>query len=509
MSNRPFTTQRGLTAVLLSCPLIACALSACDDSSAPTSQVGGSDTGGLRAGAEAGGAQAGAEAGHSAGHSAGSSSSSGGEGGALIAGVSVSGGAEQGGALAGITAGAEGGETPDAGVEAGVQGGEAGGEPPTGGAQDDCGVSAPSDEVRVAISFPYSDVIGVDGEAVQVYRATSEGLTPWGERMTVGFRPAALRFSHGGLWLIALGERGGVVTIDLRGDEPTIAERLELPSGAFRSIMRHPTRAEFDLPDANSTEDGGVYTLELSCEGALSPSLEHFPLRLTYALQRSSERPEWAIVLGGQARFEPIDNIDLRLLNAGDVSWRQVVEHDLYSDAIDAKGVALSASGRWAGVVNGSPFSTEGGHAHIMSVTFDPPSLQVSQSFEGLTDARRALFTPLEDRLMVSLQEPGALQLIDNVNGVWSLGDRVSGIGLIDDFSLSGPPEWATEAEGRGQAGAVWVWAPMTSPNGGSWLSRVAVTPGVPALMLENISLGEGFSSIPNAIDVWSADSPK
>jgi len=433
------------------------------------------------------------------------------------AGASPSAGARAGGAEAGAEAGAalSGGAVAVAGAEGGVEGGAEGGAEASGGAEgsmggaEPCEFSPPAGEQRVAISYPFSEEIGVDGEAVQLYRATADELEPWGERVILGFRPAALSFSRDGGWLIALGERGGLATIDLRAAEPTLHERFDLPSGSFRSIARHPSEPRFDIPDGNSTEDGGLYTLALSCTGELELDLPHYPLRLTYTLQRSAEQPEWAIVVGGQARFDPIDEVDLRLFQERGAAWHEVLGLDLFSDLVDTKGVAFSASGRWIGVANGSPFSAEGGQTRLLSVSLDPPALNEVARFEGLADARRARFTPLEDRLVITQLEPGLIQLIDQREGGWALGEQLSGLGVADDFAMSAPPPWASEAEGREVEGAVWLWAPFTSPSGGSWLARIALTPGVPALRLSDISLGSGFSSIPGAVDVWGANLPK
>ena len=349
-----------------------------------------------------------------------------------------------------------------------------------------------------------ADEIGVNGEAVALYFTGPNGaLSPYGERLMMGYRPKALSFSHDGEWLVVLGERGEVSSVDLRGERPILSQRLDLPSGVYRHLSIHPRSRRFETANGNSTDEGGVYTLDLDCEGGLSLAYDPFLLRLTYGIDRASSAPHRAVVLGGQAIFEPIDDLDVRLLVEGEMGWTQVLGADIFTDFIDANHLAFSASGQRVGLVNGSPFSLEGGQVRILSADFNPPAIMELARFEDVTDARRALFTSDEQRLVVSQFEPGKVQLFDRNAEVWSRGETLSRLGLADDFVLTAPPAWATADQGADEEDVMWLWVPATAPQGGSAVHTFVLYPDAPTLELSSSSLSDGAENLPGGIAVW------
>ena len=372
------------------------------------------------------------------------------------------------------------------------------GEPIAGGeARAQCGAPRAKSERLVAVSFPFSEVIGVKSDAVGIFKLSDAAeLTPWGERLALGFEVRHLRLSEDGWWALALGERGELASVDLRGATPAVADHLTLPSGSFRGVQRGGEERRFDLMDANSQPGAGLLSVTLGCEGALELQEEEgYGLRLTYGAQRLGAGDE-VLIFGGQATFEPADPIDLRWLRREGDAWVERVTLDVYHDSIDALNLGFSAQTMWAALPNGSPFSAEGNELRFIKLSEEGGAARLGgeQRFEGVESARGAWFLPSGDAVLVTQLEPGAVQIFELEGEAWRLGQRLTGLGLAEQLALTSAPDGS---EGW------WALVPYTSPAGGAGLGLLHALSGGATMTLPPLAFGEGFTNIPSAIAAW------
>ena len=364
-----------------------------------------------------------------------------------------------------------------------------------------CEESRADDARLIALSFPYSDVLGEEGRSVQLYRLSATGtLDSWGDRLELSAKSSVLRFSQDGWWLVSVSERGRVTSIDLRGPIPLITDTFDLPLGAYSTVQSSHRSRVFDVVNRNSNELAGLYSLHLDCEGGLALDEDYYYLRLIQGFQRFTSAPLEAIVFGGQALFDPIDPIDLRWIKYDEDGWSEYINLDVFSDFIDAINVGLSPQGDWITLVNGSPFTEEGGQVRFIEINQDPPSLNERFLFEGYSDVRGAWYLPQGDTVLITQFEENAVQFFAKDQNVWRPAQRVEGIGLARHVAMIPPPPQTDE---RG----VWLLIPSVSPTGGSGVSMLQAIDGESVMSLPTYALGDGYTNIPGTIAGWPSES--
>jgi hypothetical protein len=371
-----------------------------------------------------------------------------------------------------------------------------------------CGTPRSQSERLVAVAFPFSEMVGEKSDDIGLFNLSDEAeLSPWGERLGLGFEVKHLRMSADGWWLLALSERGELASVDLRGETPVVVGRLSLPSGAFRGVQRGGTERQFDLMDGNSQPSAVFLSVHLSCDGALELSaLESYPLRLTYGAQRLHRSHEGqhegqyegqeVLIFGGQATFDPVDPIDLRWLRREGDAWVERATLDVYHDSIDALNLGFSAQTMWSALPNSSAFSSEGNEVRFIKLSEEggEANLGGEQRFEGVESARGAWFLPSGDAVLVTQLEPGVVQVFELEGETWRLGQRITGLGLAEQLALTTPPEGS---EGW------WALVPYTSPSGGAGLGLLHTLSGGATMSLPSLSFGTGFTNIPGAVAAW------
>ncbi len=391
----------------------------------------------------------------------------------------------------------------DAGQEQGSSGGEVAGEQGAGSTQTSDPTGLICEESRstslrlVALSFPFSEIVGEQGHTIQLFQLNADGsIDQWGDRIDLGYRCSALKFTEDGLWVLAISERGQLTAIDLRGESPSIGESIELPTGSYSAIQSTGELRRFDLINRNSDELAGIYEITLSCDGEISADIDYHQLRLIQGFQRVSDNPRQGVIFGGQALFDPLDFIDLRWLISDTGRWMQVAELDVYEDFIDSINVGLSPQGQWVALVNGSPFTNEGGQVRLIEVISSPISLQERAVFEGYTDVRGAWFLPDGDSMFITQFEPNIVQFFTFAEGVWAPAQRINGVGLPEQVAIIEPPPNAGD-EGW------WLLIPSTAPSGESGLAILNALDARTVMTLPMSVIGNGYENIPKAISAW------
>ncbi|MCA9541761.1 MAG: hypothetical protein KC620_22850, partial [Myxococcales bacterium] len=339
--------------------------------------------------------------------------------------------------------------------------------------------------------FPFSDEIGVDGTEIGLFALTEDGLDPTGERLDLMARPKRARFLPGGTHVLVLSEDGVLQTVQVEGEgAPAIVSSIALDGVGWTDLVVDPDGQHVHAIRHDVTEAAGVFTLEVGCEGVLSPLPTHLGLRLAASLALVPGQPDRALLLGGQAVFDPIDDNDTRWLKrTADGGFAQAAAFDLWSDFVDTAGIDISPDGRFALVPNGSPLSDEGGQ--VMVVALDGDTARDAARIEGMDDARVARFHPNGTALVTRL-EPGRVSVLLEDGGAFSVVDELR-YGLPEDLAIvtrgaldgmvvlpavsgsTGPQLIALRIDGPGEVREVAV---LPLPSGGQNIpGTVAVAP--------------------------------
>lgn len=357
---------------------------------------------------------------------------------------------------------------------------------------DPCGqaLHPDPDRPRVAVvGFPFTDTPGVDGTDIAVFRLGGAGLDPTAARFDVMTRPKRIRFLPGGGHVVVLGEDGVVHTVRIEGaDAPAIVDSLALDGSGWNDLVVDPDGLFAHVVSTDVTEAAGVFTLAIGCEGTLDVLPAHFGLRLASTLALMPGDADRALLLGGQAVFDPIDDDDTRLLErTAEGHWQQVGAFDLWGDFTDAAGIGVHPDGTSALVPNGSPISDEGGQ--LMIVGLDGDSAVDAGRIEGMDDARSAYFHH-GGTALVSRLEPGRISVVVREGGDYAVVDELR-YGLPEDFAIV-------------QRGALdgYVVVPAVSPAAGPQLVTLRIVGEGAVEEVAVLQLPSGGQNIPGTVAV-------
>jgi len=350
----------------------------------------------------------------------------------------------------------------------------------------------PEDNARVVlVGMPFSAEVGVDGtEILSLLLDRAGELHAFGVRLDVGLRPRRVAFSPSGQWALVLGEEGELASVRVDGvDSMELVEVVQLPSAGYGDLLVTDGGRTVVVVGSNSTLDGGISTVQLGCDGSLEVLEEQFfPLRLSESLVFVPDSDR-AVVCGGQALFDPVDEDDLRVLRRHAAGWEQVAAFDVFDDFIDAARIAISPDGATVLVPNGSPFSDDGAQLSVLALQGDV--LQEQRRLLDMGDAREALFAPDGATALVTLGEPGRVVVLADEGDGFVEVDRIRGVGLADQMALvaRGP-----------QQGLVLL--PSVDPNGGPNIALLRIEGPGRVTDLGQFELGAGIENIPSAIAV-------
>jgi hypothetical protein len=349
----------------------------------------------------------------------------------------------------------------------------------------------PADRDRaVLIGHPFGAAAGQAGTAIRRLTLRRDGtLVDTRERLDVGQPPGRIAFTPDGTVAVVVGQSGRLVSLRLDGQRFTIADTLELPAADYGDLHFTGDGGTLFVVGTNVDTTVGVFAVQLGCEGELTLDVEaFFALRLASSLAFLPGEQR-AVLLGGQAVFEPVDPDDLRLLERSGRGWRQVAAFDLWGDFIDAERIAVSPDGRTLLVPNGSAFSDEG--QQVMVASIDGDVLSEVRRIPNADDAREALFSPDGSTALVTLLEPGQLMVLADRGAGFVETGRVRGIGVPEQLAMVRRGSLA----GR-------VLAPSVDPGGSPNVAQLQFEGQGMVRDLGQLDLGPGFEEIPGAIAV-------
>ena len=312
-----------------------------------------------------------------------------------------------------------------------------------------------------------------------------------GVRLNVGFSPKRIGVMPGGRIALVLGEEGSLVSISLACDSLEILDRLSLEGAGFSDMVIQSDGSFAFLVNKDSTDEGGIYTVEVGPSGSLESKGAHFPIRLAQAMALYPGSPVRALLVGGQAMFEPFDENDVRILAFDGAQWRQTHEFDVYTDFVQCDGIGVSPDGGHAFITNGSPFSSERGHLIHLILTDD--GVVENQRFVGQGDLSHARALPDGETFVVTTGETDQVRAFAPFEGTgaYALTETIDGIGLAQQMSIA-----------KAENGRVWIVLSAVNTVEGPNVTLLEST-GVGQLSSPlRASLGEGALNIPGPIAI-------
>ena len=388
-------------------------------------------------------------------------------------------------------------EPRDSGAQSDLSADDAGGDPDLS-AQDAGGepvcvfsIPAPADAPRVVlIGHLFGEEPADPGTELRTLLLDVEGRLSEGARFDIGLQASRLAFLPSGRGALALGEDGELASLRVEGpDLLEMVDQVHLPSASYGDLVLSQGGRRIFVVGSNSTLEGGVSTVLLGCDGSLELQDEaFFPLRLSDSLVLLPGEQR-ALLRGGQAVFDPVDDDDLRLLELGPEGPEQLRAFDIWDDFINTPRIALSPAGDLLLIPNDSVFSEEFAQLSVLRV--DGLQIEEEQRLEDLPDPREPLFSPDGATVLLTLGEPGRVV-------VFSVGEqgleevaRIRGIGLADQMAMvpRGPLEGL-------------VLLPSIDPQGGPNLAMLRIEGPGQVRDLGQYELGGGIRNIPGAVAV-------
>lgn len=359
-----------------------------------------------------------------------------------------------------------------------------------------CAFGDPGDadkERVVMIGLPFTNDVEVRGTHVQTLTLSADGtLLNEGVTLDVGFRVARIEFAPSGALALVLGEDGELASLSVDGPmNVAVVDGVSMPSADYGDLALSADGETLSVVGLNVAETSGVSVVSVACDGGLTVEEDGFlnvRLAQSMALLPGEER---AVLLGGQATFEPVDPNDLRLLARDGAGWREVGAFDVFDDFIDASRIGLSPDGQLLLIPNGSPFSEDGDQVSVVAVEDD--TLREVERLTDMPDVREAYFRPDGRNIVLTLLEPGQVKILVREGEDVAVSQTVRGVGLVEQMA---PIE-------RGALDGLMLFSSIDPIEGASSNIAMLRFTGLGEVEdLGQLNLGEELRHIPGAIAV-------
>lgn len=359
--------------------------------------------------------------------------------------------------------------------------------PPDAGPLDPCGLEPLGDDTprTVLIGHRFGEEIGEVATEIRSLVLRADGaIVDVGTRLDLGDQPAQIAVSPFGRVALVAGEEGSVTVVDIQDPaDLQILDVAAVPRAGVSDLIFDPGGQTAFLVRSDVDEaTAGIYTLHLACDGTLTVDPEHFGLRLAKTLTFLPDDPDRAVLLGGQTAFDPIDDDDVRLLERRGDGWQQIGAFDIYSDLVDAAGVAVNAAGDVL-VPNGLSFSEEAGQVAVCQIEGDT-----------ITETNRLLDLP-EAHLARMAPDGQTALLLRPAEDRISVLSAAEGWGRVDDLVLGLATDFAMLDNGL-------ALVPTVRAGGGSRVTVLRVDGPGAVGELDHAELGRGNLNIPGPVGV-------
>lgn len=357
-------------------------------------------------------------------------------------------------------------------------------------------LSAPGDPDKTRVVLIGHSTQGIGGvETVHFLRTATLDVTGdftlTDTTLDLPFSPVRIELVPSGSLALVVGEEGQVASVRVNGaDDLALVGEVTVPEAGMNELRLSSDGRRAFVVGSNVTEDtSGISVIGVGCDGSLDVVEEaFFGLRLaeSIAFLPGEQR---AVLLGGQAVFDPVDDNDVRLLGVSADGFTQLGAFDLFGDFIDALRIAVSPDGTKLLIPNGSPFSAES--QLVLVADIDGDVITESHRVPDLEDAREALFSPDGQTGLVTLFSANRVMVLADEGSGLKVVDEITGIGLAEQMALIS----------RGAlSGTVLVTSVDTS--GTSNIARLRVTGAGLVEDEGQLDLPEGLESLPRAVAV-------
>lgn len=351
----------------------------------------------------------------------------------------------------------------------------------------------PADKARVVVTGHSTKGIGGVDEVHFLRTASLDeaGFTDVGETLDLDFSPVRIEIVPSGAFAIVLGDEGALASVAIGGDGTlTLVDQVELGLFGMNDLRLSADGDEAFAMAADVTEEtAGISVVKIACDGTLAIADDgFFGLRLARSLAFLPGE-ERAVLLGGQAAFEPVDDDDVRLLARAGDGFEQIGAFDLYGDFVDTLRIAVSPDGSTLIIPNGSPLSAETHQALIADIEGDV--IRVSHRVTGLEDAREALFSPDGQTALVTLFGRNRVVVLADAGSGLEAVDEITGIGLAEQMALVA----------RGSLSGT-VLVSSVDTDGTANVARLRIIAKGEVTDLGQLDLPEGFEYLPRALAV-------
>jgi hypothetical protein len=240
---------------------------------------------------------------------------------------------------------------------------------------------------------------------------------------------------------------------------------------------------------SNVNETSGVSVVHIACDGTLTVDAAGFlNIRLTESIAVLPGEQS-AVLLGGQAVFDPKDPNDIRMLGRVGDAWEEVAAFDVFQDFVNTGRIAASPDGTRVLVPNASVFSEEEGDVSVLGIGDE--TLSEDDRITTLSAVSEALFAPDGLTALVSRPEVNRVAILTDTGAGLEVTGEVKGLGLADQMALIA----------RGSSEGL-VLIPSVDVDGAANVAALLIEgPGLVS-DLGQVELGGGSDEIPDAIAV-------
>lgn len=398
--------------------------------------------------------------------------------------------------------GADGGMQPDPGADASspdpdqsdVGHADAGTDPdPDPDPRADAGVPDEPGPRTVLIGHTFSEDPETPLTELRTLRLDVDGtLEDVGTRLDIGTPPSRIAFHPSGAFAFVLttDQTGADFCVSVGVESPDdiwVIGSVELPSADWMDLRWSPDGATAFAVGHNSTEDGGVAVLEVDDGHPIFRGDAFLPMRLSSSIALIPHDPVRALLLGGQAVFDPVDVDDIRLLEWVGDGWLEIDAFDIYGDFVNADRIAVSPDGTEALIPNNSVISDEGAQVAVLAIDGDEVS-EIAR-LTDMPDAREALYAPDGRTALITLAEPGRVVVLTDEGGTLTEVERIGGIGLASQIAM------VEEGPLSG-----WLLLPSVDSDGGGNVAVMRIDGPGQVTDLGQTELGRGPTNIPTSI---------
>ncbi len=335
-----------------------------------------------------------------------------------------------------------------------------------------CGFNNPGDpekERLVLFGHTFTETPGVNGTEISSHILSSTGeLISTGRRFDVGIRPDRILFVPSGELALVLSENGMLSSVWVETPERLwVIDTVQLPSAIYHSMYLRQESSSITIVGSNSTLDSGVSEVILGCEGenygrlTVVPSA-FFPLRLSSSLGFLPGKQN-ALLVGGEAIFEPVDTMDVRLIAFQEGRWVETGAFDIFGSTPTSEQLGMSPEGDLAILTNSSAFSDDANQVSIVSI--GNGTVTETVRLTGLGDSREAHFSSDGSFALLTLGLANRVRILTRNNDIMEIHPTEILAGLAGQLA------WLR----RGSLNNT-VLIPYLDPNTGTALLTLRIT---------------------------------